>query len=73
MGGASGWSKEWIEPISATRVQYICLLGHYLKRANERTFSGWIPGLVPPDGGDRTWGNVGKKRRAMNVSGEGVG
>lgn len=28
--------------------------------------------MVPVDGGDREWGDIGKKRRAANVGGGGV-
>jgi hypothetical protein len=46
---------------------------HDLKRVNEQTFAGQIPGMAPTDGGGRVWGDVGKKRKATNVGGEGLG
>ena len=39
----------------------------------EHTFAGGIPGLVPTDGSDRKWGNIGKECRAANVGGDGIG
>lgn len=42
------------------------------KQENRRTFTASIPGLVPIEGGDGSWGNIGKECRATNVGKDGV-